>query len=266
VGRDILPGRRGNQIHGDQIHGDQIHSDQILKMGGAMPDITIKTANGESFSAYLARPTAASAPAIVLIQEIFGINHFMRETADKLAAEGFLVLCPDLFWRLEPGVQITDRTEEEWQKAFDLLNRFDIDLGVKDLIATLAHARRLDGGNGQAGVVGYCLGGKLAYLMATRSDTDCSVAYYGIGLDALLDEAVNIKKPLLMHIAEDDEFAPKEVQEKVNERLAPMELVVVNSYTGLKHAFCRTGGDNYNPEAADFANAQTVEFLRKHLG
>jgi carboxymethylenebutenolidase len=231
-----------------------------------MPDITIETADGGSFSAYLAHPATASAPAIVLAQEIFGVNRFMRETADAFAAEGFLVLCPDLFWRLEPGVQITDRTEEEWQKAFDLFNRFDVDQGVEDLIATLSHARRLKGCNGKAGVVGYCLGGKLAYLMATRSGADCSVAYYGVGLDALLDEAANLTKPLLMHIAEEDEFVPKAAQEKIQERLAPMDLVVINSYTGLKHAFCRTGGDNYNPEAAAFANRRTIEFLHQHLG
>lgn len=230
-----------------------------------MTEITIETPDGRGFTAYLARPAAAPAPAIVLAQEIFGVNRFMRETADAFAREGFLVLCPDLFWRLEPGLQLTDRIEEEWQRALDLFGRFDIDRGIEDLIATLGRARNLEGSSGKAGVVGYCLGGKLAYLMATRSDADCSVAYYGVGLDALLDEASNITRPLFMHVAEEDTFVPKDAQAKIKERLAPMDLVEVNSYTGLGHAFCRTGGDNYNPEAAGFANRRTVEFLHQHL-
>ncbi len=225
-----------------------------------MPDIKINGKDG-SFMAY---QSGSGGPGIVLIQEIFGVNKVMRDLADGYARQGYTVLCPDLFWRQEPGIQITDKTQAEWDKAFALFKGFDQAKGVEDLIATLAHLRTLPGVK-KAGSVGYCLGGQLAYLMATRSDADCSVSYYGVGLDGLLGEAGKIKKPLLMHIAEKDRFVPPEAQAKVKQALSNNAQVTMHTYPGQDHAFARAGGEHYNKEAADLANKRTAEFFKKNL-
>ena len=150
--------------------------------------VEIKTPDG-AFGAYLARPAAAKAPAVVAIQEIFGVNAVMRGVCDGLARQGFLAICPDLFWRIEPGVDITDRSQAEWDKAFKLYNAFDVDLGVQDISATIAFARTAPASTGKVGAVGYCLGGLLAFLTATRTDVDAAVGYYGVGIESRLDEA-----------------------------------------------------------------------------
>lgn len=229
-----------------------------------MPDITISDRDG-SFSAYLAKPTTGHGPGIVLIQEIFGINKVMRDIADDHAANGYMVLCPDLFWRQQPGVQLTDQSEAEWQKARQFMQGFDVAKGVEDLIATLRHLRGLEGCTSKVGAVGYCLGGKLAYLMATRSDADYNVSYYGVGLQDLLDEATNIKHPLMLHIAEEDQSVPKDAQVKITSHLANHPHVTIHKYPGMGHAFARVGGQHYDKTAADSANQRTADFLGQHL-
>jgi len=231
-----------------------------------MAEVTIRAADGGSFSAYLATPKSGKGPGIVLIQEIFGVNKVMRDLADGFAAQGYTVMCPDLFWRQEPGVQITDKTEAEWKKAFSLMQGFNTAKGVDDLKATLATLRKHQACTGKVGSIGYCLGGKLAFLMATRSDSDANVGYYGVGLQELLGEAKNIKKPLLLHIAEKDQFVPPEAQKKVIEALKGNKLVIIYTYPGADHAFARIGGQHYDKKAADLANQRTAEFLKKHLG
>lgn len=230
-----------------------------------MPDITVNGRDGD-FSAYLSVPASGAGPGLLVIQEIFGVNRSMREMCDDFAAQGFVALCPDTFWRQEPGIQITDKTEEEWKKAFELFQGFDVDKGVEDLKDSLAALRDLDACNGRAGSVGYCLGGKLAFLMATRSDADCSVGYYGVGLDELLGESDRIDNPLMLHVAEADEYCPPEVQEKLREALAPHPQVTLHFYPGMPHAFARAGGIHYNADAATLANGRTYDFLKQHLG
>lgn len=229
-----------------------------------MTDIAISGQDGR-FSAYLAKPANGSGPGIVLIQEIFGINKVMRDIADGHAANGYMVLCPDLFWRQQPGVQLTDQSEAEWQKARQFMQGFDVAKGVEDLIATLKHLRGLEGCADKVGTVGYCLGGKLAYLMATRSDAHCNVSYYGVGLQDLLDEATNIKHPLMLHIAEEDQSVPKEAQAKITSHLANHPQVTIHKYPGMGHAFARVGGQHYDKTAADSANQRTAEFFKQHL-
>jgi len=237
-----------------------------------MADVTIRAADGGSFSAYLATPHRASAggtgrgSGVVLIQEIFGVNKVMRNLADGLARHGYVVLCPDLFWRQEPGIQITDQTEAEWQKAFSLYKGFDEAKGVDDLKSTLAHLRKLPACTGKVGSVGYCLGGKLAYLMVTRSDADCSVGYYGVAIEAALDEATSIKKPLMLHIAEKDQFCPLDAQTKIKDALKGNPNVTIHSYPGMDHAFARVGGQHYDMKSAELANQRTAEFFKKNLG
>src|SRR6476620_9403227 len=154
---------------------------------------TIKVPDGE-FRAYVARPAAPKAPAVVVIQEIFGVNQVIRDITDGLAGQGYLAICPDLFWRIEPGIDITDKTEAEWKRAFELFNAFDVDAGVGDIAATIAQIRKDPACNGKVGAVGFCLGGLLAFLTATRTDVDASVAYYGVGIDGRLAEAEKLAR------------------------------------------------------------------------
>lgn len=230
-----------------------------------MTDLTIKTADGD-FTAYLALPPAGNGPGLVLIQEIFGVNHVMRDLAEHYAAAGYVTICPDLFWRQEPGIQITDKSEAEWAKAFELYKGFDEAKGVEDLIATLATLRAHDACTGKAGALGYCLGGKLAYLMATRSTADCVVGFYGVGIEAALAEAGNISKPLMLHIAGNDKFCPRDAQDQIIAEMTKHPLVTTHRYEGVDHAFARAGGEHYDDAAATLANARTAAFLTTNLG
>jgi carboxymethylenebutenolidase len=227
--------------------------------------ISISTPDG-SFSAYVARPAAARAPAVVAIQEIFGVNAVMRLVCDQLAAQGYLAVCPDLFWRQEPGVDITDQSQAEWDKAFALMGGFDVDKGVEDIRATIDQVRADPGCNGKVGAVGYCLGGRLAYLTATRTDSDASVGYYGVGIENYLGEADRLARPLTLHIAEEDAFVPKAAQAKIVNALSNLPLVSIHSYPGCDHAFARPGGAHFDATAAQQADARTLAFFKQNLG
>ncbi|CAO3418963.1 dienelactone hydrolase family protein [Azospirillum argentinense] len=231
-----------------------------------MTDISIPAGDGGSFSAYVAKPAGGGpAPGLVVIQEIFGVNQVMRDLCDGFAAQGWLAVCPDLFWRQEPGVQITDKTQEEWNRAFALMNGMDQDKAVDDLKATLAWLRQNPDCTGKAGSVGYCLGGRLAFMMAARSDSDANVSYYGVGLDGLAGEAASITKPLLMHIAEKDQFVPAEAREKILAAVKGNPNVTAHVYPGVDHAFARAGGAHFDAEAAELANGRTAAFFKQHL-
>jgi carboxymethylenebutenolidase len=224
--------------------------------------ITITGKDGD-FSGYLASPGSGSGPGIVVIQEIFGVNPVMRDIADGLAARGFVALVPDLFWRLQPGVELTDRTDAEWQQAFSLMKRFDPDKGVEDIQATINQLRPRT--NGKVGAVGYCLGGLLAYLAAARTDSNASVGYYGVSIQDRLDEAAKIAHPLMLHIAEADEFTPAAAREKIVAGLKDNTNVTLHCYAQMDHAFARVGGKHYDKANADLANGRTATFFRQHL-
>lgn len=225
--------------------------------------ITIKGPDG-SFSGYLSKPASGTGPGIVVIQEIFGVNKVMRDLCDWLAGEGYVALCPDLFWRIEPGIDITDRTEAEWKKAFDLFGKFDVDKGVADIATTIEKLRGLS--SGKVGAVGYCLGGQLAYLTACHTDADASVGYYGVNIQNRLDDAKGISSPLMLHIAGKDEFVPPEAQEAVVKGLHDNALVTIHRYPEMDHAFARPGGAHYDKATADEANDRTLKFFARHLG
>jgi carboxymethylenebutenolidase len=227
-------------------------------------DITIATADG-SFGAYLATPSTGRGPGIVVIQEIFGVNGFVRDVADAYAARGCFALAPDLFWRIEPNVQLTDKTDEEWKRAFDLMGKFNADLGVKDIQTAIAHLRGVSGVNGKVGAVGYCLGGLLAYLTAARTDADATVGYYGVNIQTMLGETANIRKPLMLHIAEKDEYVPPAAQKQIIDSLAGNPHVTIHTYPGMDHAFARVGGAHYEQANAELANSRTSTFFRQHL-
>jgi carboxymethylenebutenolidase len=220
---------------------------------------------GAAFSAYVARPQAARAPAVLVIQEIFGVNQVMRDTADAFAEAGYLAICPDLFWRIEPGVQLTDKSDEEWKRAFELYNAFDVDKGVKDIGATIAYARADRGCSGPVGSVGFCLGGLLSFLTATRTDIDAAACYYGVGIDQRIREADALVTPLMLHIAEEDQFVSKAAQKTIIDALKNRSLAEMFTYPGCDHAFAREGGAHFNTEEAAKAWTRTLSFFHAHL-
>jgi carboxymethylenebutenolidase len=219
----------------------------------------------DGMKGYLAAPRSGSGPGIVVLQEIFGINAVMRGIADDLAAQGYVALVPDLFWRLEPGVELTDKTDAEWQHAFNLMNRFDVNTGVEDIQASIDALRTQPGVGAKVGAVGYCLGGLLAYLTAARTDVDASVGYYGVNIQTLLGEAAQIKKPMLLHIAGEDQFVPPPAQDQIISALKENPQVTLYRYEGVNHAFARIGGKHYDQSATVLANSRTENFLRRHL-
>jgi len=227
--------------------------------------ITINGPDGD-FSGYLAKPEGDGPfPAIVVIQEIFGVNAVMRDICDGWAKEGYLALSPDLFWRIEPGIDITDQSEAEWAKAFELFNAFDVDNGMVDVQATIDTARKLPGANGKVGAVGYCLGGQLAFLTATRTDADAAVGFYGVNLDQRTGEAPSITKPLMLHIAGKDEFVPAAAQASIHAGLENNNHVTLHDYPERDHAFARVGGAHYDENDANLANKRTLQFFKENL-
>lgn len=227
--------------------------------------MTITTPDG-AFSAYVARPTATPSAAVVVIQEIFGVNAVMRGICDDYAARGYLAVCPDLFWRIEPGIDITDQSDAEWKRAFELFNAFDVDAGVRDIAATIEAVRADPGCSGKVGAVGFCLGGLLAFLTATRTDSDASVGYYGVGIERYTAEAEKLASPLLLHIAEEDQFVPKPAQELIITALKNHPQIQIFTYPGRDHAFARKGGAHYDAQDATIAEGRTSDFFKKMLG
>ena len=226
--------------------------------------VSLTAADGHRLSAYRTGPGDAAC-GLVVIQEIFGVNAVMRAIADKFAAAGFLAICPDLFWRIEPGIDITDGSEAEWKRAFELYNAFDVDIGVRDLAATIAASRSHAACSGKVGSVGFCLGGLLAYLTATRTDVDAAVGYYGVGIERFTAEADGMTTTLVLHIAEEDQFVPKEAQTDIVAKLGSRPGVELYKYPGQDHAFARMGGEHYNAEAADLAWTRTLSLFNRAL-
>ncbi len=229
--------------------------------------ISIQAGDGSgSFSAHVTEPKATPAGTVVLIQEIFGVNQAMRDAAAWVADLGFLAVCPDLFWRIEPGVDISDKTDAEWKKAFELFSTFDEQKGVEDIKATLQSARKLPGCNGKVGTIGYCLGGRLAFMMAEQSDADVNISYYGVGLDSLLSDLDKITRPLVIHIAGQDEFFPADGRTKVIEATKKQRNIACYVYPNANHAFARVGGIHWDGRSAAIANGRSAEALVAALG
>lgn len=234
-----------------------------------MPELTMTDKDGTSFYSYISYPKNLkineTAPCVVMIQEIFGVNKVMRDKCDWLADHGFIACAPDLFRQFEDNIELSDHIPEEVQRAFDLFGKFDIDKGVKDIQTTIDALRHHLQNNGKIGAVGYCLGGKLAYLTACECDSDASVGYYGVGIEQLLAKANKIKDTLMLHIAEEDGFVPPPAQEQILSVLGKNDKITLHSYKGVDHAFAREGGDNYNKKMADLADQRTLDFLNTHL-
>lgn len=228
--------------------------------------IEIEALDGQgSFQAYCAEPEGTPRAAIVVIQEIFGVNPGIRGKCDRLAADGYVAIAPDLFWRIEPGVVLDPDVPEEFQRALALMGKFNQDAGIRDIEATIRAARERTGG-GRVGAVGYCLGGRLAYMTAARTDVDATVGYYGVGLDGLLGEKHAIANPLLLHIAEEDHFVDKDAQARIHAGLDDHPRVTLIDYPGVDHGFATESGKRRSDEAAQRADANTAAFFAEHLG
>ncbi len=232
-----------------------------------MTTIQVQAADGAgSFDALVVEPKTSPAGAVVVIQEIFGVNDAMVATCEQLADWRFIAVCPDLFWRQQRNVKLTDKSKEDWQRAFALMQGFDQDKGIEDLKATVAAARRLPGGNGRVGTIGFCLGGRLAFMMAARSDADVNVSYYGVGLDSLLGDLSKVTRPLLVHIADEDEFFPADGRAKVVAATQHHPHIATHVYPKANHAFARVGGVHWEGRSAAIANGRTAEALDRVLG
>jgi carboxymethylenebutenolidase len=229
-------------------------------------DIRIKLRDGV-MGAHVAYPERKPAGAIIAIMEIWGVNDTMRAHAQEFAEAGFICLVPDLFWRQQPGVQLSDKNPEDVKRAFELYYEFDYDLGVQDMEDTAAFLQSIEGGNGKVGSVGYCLGGKLNYLMCCRNTKmACAVAYYGTYIEHNIREAKNLSKPFMLHMAMKDRWVQAEVNDLIERRLSPNPLVSIHKYPDVDHAFARHGSKVYRQAEAERALALSTDFFRKHLG
>jgi carboxymethylenebutenolidase len=205
--------------------------------------IDVETPDGR-FTCYLARPTRVPAPAIVVVQELFGVNKDLRATCEELAAQGYVAASPDLFWRMQPGIEMNLLDDAEWKRAFELYAAFDLDAGVGDISATMDQVSRRPECDGKVGLMGYCLGGLMTYLTTARKGTIASVAYYPGGADK--------------HLAPD-------AREAIVDAFRDNPLAQVWTYPNQCHAFARHGGKHFDKPSADLANGRTAEFFRKHL-
>jgi carboxymethylenebutenolidase len=226
--------------------------------------ITIEGRDG-AFGAYIARPKALPAPAVVVLHEVFGVNADIRKTCDELAEQGFLAVAPDLFWRQEPGVDLSVTSEPDWQHGLRLYQAYDRDAGARDVKDTANAVSKLPGCIGKVAVLGYCLGGLMTFLTAVRYGVDAAVVYHGGDTEKYLGEISGFDSPLLMHLAEEDEFISKPAQAEIIAALASKPNATVYSYPGQHHAFSRHNGAHYNAAAATLANERTSEFLHQRL-
>jgi carboxymethylenebutenolidase len=227
-------------------------------------EVTIKGADGD-FMGYLSTP-AGGGPGVIVIQEIFGVNGWLRDVCDMLADHGFMALAPDLFWRIQPGVQLDPTIEAEFNEGLGLYGKFDVDKGVEDIQASINDLRKREGCRGKVGTTGFCLGGLLSFLSATRTDSEANAGYYGVGIDELLGEAGNIKTPTILHIAEKDSFVPTEASDKVRAGLKDNQMVTIYSYAGCDHGFAReTDARHYEKAAAELAHSRTIDLFKSAL-
>jgi carboxymethylenebutenolidase len=219
--------------------------------------IVVESPDG-TFRAYIARPVKLPAPAVVVLQELFGVNADIRATCNELAAQGFIAIAPDLFWRQEPGVDLNVTSEADWQHGLRLYTAYDRDAGARDIMETVRTAVELSESTGKVALQGYCLGALMAFITAARYEVDAAVCYHGGDTEKYLGEVGGLEAPLLMHLGEEDEFISKTA-------LAKKPNATVYSYPGQRHAFSRHNGAHYDAAAAALANRRTSEFLNQQL-
>jgi carboxymethylenebutenolidase len=226
--------------------------------------ITIKADDGASFNAYVSTTGAARRPALIICPEVFGVNPHMRSVADKFAAAGYLAVVPDMFWRIEPDLEIP-YDDAGLKRGSEILKQFDCSLGAKDLGLVVGEVLARPDCSGKVGVVGFCVGGTLAYLAATRLGVDAAVGYYAKGVEDYLNEVASAECGLLLHYGEADRFIPPPIVHKVEAALAGKPNAQVFTYAGVDHGFNSNDRRAYNAEAAGIAMARTMRLLDRAL-
>jgi len=232
-----------------------------------MTQISIETLDGDgAFDAWLAEPEGTPRGAVVVIQEIFGVNEGIRRKCDHWSGQGYVAIAPDLFWRLQPGVELDPDEPEEFQEALGLMQKFNQDKGIRDIEASIRAARARLPEGGRVGCVGYCLGGRLAFMTAARTDIDASVGYYGVGLEGLMGEKHAIARPLMLHIAGADHFVTPDKQKLIHEGLDDHPKVTLYDYPGEDHGFAAEMGKRRSANAAELADSRSEAFFAEHIG
>ncbi len=227
--------------------------------------VRITAADGGTFEGYLAVPGSGSGPGLILAQEIFGINRHMREIADLYAEEGYVVLAPDLFWRFAAGVEL-GYEGIDLETAFSFHERLGIGQSVHDINDAIRALRARPQCNGKVGVLGFGLGGRLAYLAAARLKVDAAVSYYGMELEQHLEEARSVHCPIAFHFGAEDGYTPPAVREAVRAAFAARDDAGIYVYPGADHAFNNPSRNNFNKSAATLAHSRTIGLLRRAIG
>ncbi|HSR24264.1 MAG TPA: dienelactone hydrolase family protein [Candidatus Eisenbacteria bacterium] len=214
---------------------------------------------------HLAIPASGRGPGVLVLQEIFGVNDYVRGRCETLAGLGYVAMAPDLYWRLEPGVEIA-HDEAGLQRAFGYLQRLDEPLAVRDAGAALDRLRGLPEVTGTAGVLGFCMGGRIGYHVTARFRPDAAVLYYGSGTADALELAGEIRCPVLFHFGGDDQYLPAEQVERIRAAFRGRDDLEFDVQPGAGHAF-----DNYLAPMFHVAHARraawalTEDFLRRRL-
>jgi carboxymethylenebutenolidase len=219
-------------------------------------------ARGGNFQGYLALPKKGKGPAVIIIQEIFGVNSHIQSVADQYAADGYVALAPDIFWRTQPRVELGYEGADR-EKAMELLGKTDAALAVADVGASAAALRALPEVEGKVAAIGYCFGGRLTYLAAAEGLIDIGVAYYGGGIQNQLDLADKIKAPMQFHFGALDAHIPISVADDLRMKFAGREAQVF-TYAEADHGFNCSDRASYNQPAAALAHGRTLTFLGEH--
>ena len=218
--------------------------------------VKLQAGDGHQLEAYVAEPDGKPWGGLVVIQEIFGVNQHMRSVADRFAQEGFYAVAPALFDRVERNVELRD-DGEGMQKGMAFAQKINIDDAVKDVDAALQYARKIAGKS--AGVVGYCYGGTLAWLSATRLSPAAAVGYYGGHIARFAQEKPRC--PVMLHFGKRDNHIPQADVEKVQAAHPEVEIY----WYDAGHAFNNDTRASYDPEAAKEAMARTLAFFNRYL-
>lgn len=227
-------------------------------------NLTITVDAAHTFGAYAANVDDAPKPCVIICPEVFGVNSHMRSVADGFAAKGFLAVVPDLFWRIEPGLEIP-YDNAGLKRGSQILLQFDAELAAADVGLVMAAVRQMSGCSGKVGVLGFCVGGTVAYLAATRLDTDAAVGYYAKGVERHLDESSQLRCDLVLHYGEKDRFIPAEVVQQVEDGLRGHNGVEIYVYPGVDHGFNSNDRRAYDPVSATLAMARTMALLDRTL-
>lgn len=217
-------------------------------------------AGNDSFGAYLALPKGGKGPGIVIVQEIFGVNAHIRDVVEQYALDGYVAIAPDIFWRTQPRVEL-GYVGADRDKGIELLQKTDPKLAAQDVGATAAVLRQLPECTGKVAAIGYCFGGRIAYLAAADGTVDAAVAYYGGGIQNALDVAGKVTVPIQFHYAELDHAIPPDAVNNVKAAFAGRSNAEFHLYPNAEHGFNCTARSSYNQHASALAHGRTLTFV-----